>query len=129
MLSVKKLLLGACGAAATALARPFVPAPAPRVRPAAAEPVVTKNYRGSFTETDLALIGGAPAATATALAVPATTTTVVRAPAMTTTSLALAVAPAQGTAEWYSYCAAKYRSFDPATGTYLAFSGERRMCR
>lgn len=121
-------------AAATALASPFpaapvVQAPSPQVRPAAAEPVVTKNYRGSFTEADLALIGG-ERTTTTALAVPAMTT-VVRAPAMaaTTTSLALTAAPAQGTPEWYSYCAAKYRSFDPATGTYFAFSGERRMCR
>ena len=51
------------------------------------------------------------------------------APAMTRTSFALAAAPVEGTPEWYSYCAAKYRSFDPATGTYLAFSGVRRMCR
>ena len=26
------------------------------------------------------------------------------------------------------YCAAKYRSFDPATGTYVTWRGERRLC-
>jgi hypothetical protein len=26
-------------------------------------------------------------------------------------------------------CAAKYRSFDPATGTYLTSRGQRRICR
>jgi hypothetical protein len=111
------------------LASPFKPAGTTRVEPAAAEPVVTKNYRGSFTEADLALIGG-ERTTTTALAVPAMTT-VVRAPAMAATAagLAMMAAPARGSSEWYSYCAAKYRSFDPATGTYLAFSGERRMCR
>jgi len=32
-------------------------------------------------------------------------------------------------AEWLRYCAAKYRSFDPASGTYVAWQGERRVCR
>ncbi|CAN5450554.1 hypothetical protein BH10PSE7_BH10PSE7_07980 [soil metagenome] len=27
------------------------------------------------------------------------------------------------------YCAAKYRSYDPATGTYVTYSGEVRACR
>ena len=27
------------------------------------------------------------------------------------------------------YCAAKYRSFDPVSGTYLNSRGERRICR
>jgi BA14K-like protein len=27
-----------------------------------------------------------------------------------------------------AYCARKYRSFDPATGTYLARNGERIVC-
>ena len=26
------------------------------------------------------------------------------------------------------YCAARYRSFDPVTGTYLTYRGERRIC-
>ncbi len=30
---------------------------------------------------------------------------------------------------WYSYCAAKYRSFDPATGTFQPYHGPRRLCR
>lgn len=31
--------------------------------------------------------------------------------------------------EWYSYCASKYRSFNPNTGYYLAYSGKYRFCR
>jgi hypothetical protein len=27
------------------------------------------------------------------------------------------------------YCAAKYRSYDPSTGTYVTYSGEVRACR
>jgi hypothetical protein len=30
---------------------------------------------------------------------------------------------------WYAYCQRKYRSFDPETGTYLSYSGERRLCK
>ena len=37
--------------------------------------------------------------------------------------------PEQGTAEWASYCAAKYNIFDPATGTYTSYSGKTRPCR
>ncbi|WP_417684948.1 BA14K family protein [Roseibium sp.] len=31
--------------------------------------------------------------------------------------------------EWIAYCARKYKSFNPRTGTYLAYSGRVRMCR
>ena len=31
--------------------------------------------------------------------------------------------------EWYVYCADRYRSFEPATGLYTTFSGDRRLCR
>lgn len=37
--------------------------------------------------------------------------------------------PAPWTAAWYDYCAAKYRSFNPRTGKYLAYSGRYRNCR
>lgn len=40
--------------------------------------------------------------------------------------------PRVGTAfspEWIAYCARKYKSFNPRTGTYLAYSGKVRMCR
>lgn len=30
---------------------------------------------------------------------------------------------------WYSYCSAKYRSFDPASGTFLGYDGRRHFCR
>lgn len=38
-------------------------------------------------------------------------------------------APAPWTADWYAYCASKYRSFDPRTGTYITYSGYERLCR
>ncbi|QIG50133.1 BA14K family protein [Nordella sp. HKS 07] len=34
-----------------------------------------------------------------------------------------------GSDEWLSYCSAKYRSFDPDTGTYVTYSGETLPCR
>lgn len=30
--------------------------------------------------------------------------------------------------EWYDDCAARYRSFDPETGTYVTNSGRKRFC-
>ncbi|NRG17810.1 BA14K family protein [Rhizobiales bacterium] len=33
------------------------------------------------------------------------------------------------TPEWYSYCGSRYRSFNPDTGYYLAYSGKYRFCR
>jgi hypothetical protein len=35
----------------------------------------------------------------------------------------------QGSKEWVAWCAAHYRSFDPATGTYQPFSGPKTLCR
>ena len=40
-----------------------------------------------------------------------------------------AYAPEPWTEEWYDYCAAKYRSFNPETGEFLAYSGEYKQCR
>ena len=37
--------------------------------------------------------------------------------------------PEPWTPEWYDYCAAKYRSFNPQTGYYLSYSGRYRFCR
>ena len=31
--------------------------------------------------------------------------------------------------DWVAYCARKFRSFNPNTGTYLAYSGKYRFCR
>lgn len=39
------------------------------------------------------------------------------------------VHPDVGSDDWVSYCSAKYRSFDPDTGTYVTYSGERLPCR
>lgn len=33
------------------------------------------------------------------------------------------------TASWYRYCENRYRSFDPASGTFLGYDGRRHMCR
>lgn len=38
-------------------------------------------------------------------------------------------APMPWTPEWYAYCTRKYRSFDPASGTYQPYHGPRRLCR
>jgi BA14K-like protein len=35
----------------------------------------------------------------------------------------------QYSAEAYRYCVARYRSFDPAAGTFLAYDGNRYYCR
>ena len=37
--------------------------------------------------------------------------------------------PAPWTPAWYSYCAQKYRSFDPRSGTFMGYDGHRHMCR
>ena len=37
--------------------------------------------------------------------------------------------PQPWTAEWYQYCDLKYRSFDPASGTFQPYHGPRRLCR
>ena len=37
--------------------------------------------------------------------------------------------PEPWTDEWYAYCSAKYRSFNPQTGEFLAYSGEYRFCQ
>lgn len=43
-------------------------------------------------------------------------------------------APARGryepwSPEWYDYCSAKYRSFNPKTGYFTTYGGEQRFCR
>jgi hypothetical protein len=43
--------------------------------------------------------------------------------------VAYSYAPAPWTPEWYAYCARKYRSFDPASGTFQPYYGPRRLCR
>ena len=37
--------------------------------------------------------------------------------------------PEPWTDEWYDYCSAKYRTFNPDTGRYRAYSGKYRLCR
>ncbi|SHL54973.1 BA14K family protein [Roseibium suaedae] len=32
------------------------------------------------------------------------------------------------TPEWAAYCARKYRSFDPRSGTFITYRGEERFC-
>ena len=33
------------------------------------------------------------------------------------------------TVEWYSYCEDRYRSFNPANGTFTGYDGVQRFCR
>ncbi len=37
--------------------------------------------------------------------------------------------PVQWSPEWIAYCARKYKSFNPRTGTYRTYSGRVRTCR
>jgi len=37
--------------------------------------------------------------------------------------------PRAGTRAWLDYCSAKYRSFNPDTGTYMTYSGAEVPCR
>ncbi|WP_029058999.1 BA14K family protein [Stappia stellulata] len=37
--------------------------------------------------------------------------------------------PAPWTPEWYRYCDAKYKSFNPRTGRFTAYSGQQKLCR
>jgi hypothetical protein len=40
-----------------------------------------------------------------------------------------AYGPEPWTDEWYDYCHSRYRSFNPNTGMFLAYSGEYKLCR
>ncbi|MTI07560.1 BA14K family protein [Roseibium denhamense] len=37
--------------------------------------------------------------------------------------------PAPWSPAWYNYCSRKYRSFNPRTGYFLAYSGQYKFCR
>jgi BA14K-like protein len=37
--------------------------------------------------------------------------------------------PAPWSPAWYNYCSRRYRSFNPNTGYFLAYSGQHRFCR
>lgn len=37
--------------------------------------------------------------------------------------------PEVGSEDWMAYCSAKYRSFDPDTGTYVTLEGQTVPCR
>jgi len=37
--------------------------------------------------------------------------------------------PGYANSDWIAYCSSKYRSFDPASGTYLGYDGLRHPCR
>lgn len=36
---------------------------------------------------------------------------------------------AQSNGDWIAYCSSKYRSFDPSSGTYLGYDGNRYTCQ
>lgn len=54
--------------------------------------------------------------------------TIVETPVVTR-RYAVTVRPEPWTPQWYTYCQAKYRSFDPGTGTFVTYSGETMLCR
>jgi hypothetical protein len=68
---------------------------------------VVKNYRGTYETAPVA--AGVALESTSALAVPMATSE-------------------QFSPEWIAYCDAKYNSFNPETGMYLAYSGTYRMC-
>ncbi len=37
--------------------------------------------------------------------------------------------PAAWSEEWYNYCYARYRSFNPRTGTFVGYDGYEHFCR
>jgi hypothetical protein len=37
--------------------------------------------------------------------------------------------PEPYTAQWYAYCSGRYLTFEPRTGLYTTFSGQKRLCR
>ena len=39
------------------------------------------------------------------------------------------VGPGYSGGDWVSYCFSRYRSFDPASGTYMGYDGRRHVCR
>lgn len=39
------------------------------------------------------------------------------------------VGPGYGPPDWIAYCFSRYRSFDPASGTYMGYDGRRHVCR
>lgn len=101
-LSIPGTVLGGTASALAPVGPVVVPDPV-------VEPEIVKNYRGTY-EVDAVVVEEDPVITTTAaLAVPDADLT-------------------PFTPEWYAYCAAKYRSFDPDTGMYLAYSGTYRMC-
>lgn len=107
-LSIPGTVLGGLFAPPATSSAALAPAPAADV-----EPVVRKNYRGTFEEPQVVAVDETARMTSSAaLAAPAT-----------------AAAPAPNTPEWFAYCAAKYNSFNHETGMYLAYSGQYRMCR
>jgi hypothetical protein len=58
--------------------------------------------------------------------VPDRTTVVTR---VETAPVVVGVRPEVGSEEWIAYCSAKYRAFDPETGTYVTYDGELVPCR
>jgi hypothetical protein len=151
--TVAGAVVSAPAAIASSIVAPVVE-PEPVVSPAAATPVVTRNYRGSYEAApvvaeavvETAVVETAPAVAPVVSAEPVATPTAAvpvvtknyrgsyeAAPVVVASTSALAVPaeaaiPAQFTSEWHAYCAANYASYDPNTGMYVASSGQQVMC-
>ena len=90
-----------------------------------------KSYRNAFNDCMNQYTAAAPAAPAKKklqkqAAAPITESE-------TTTAVAAVVKPQkpeleEGSEAWNEYCAAKYKSFNPDTGTYNSYNGKERRC-
>jgi hypothetical protein len=89
-----------------------------------------KSYRNAFNDcmnqyTAIAPVAAAKKALQQQAAAPLS-------PPATTTEAAAVVKPkpglVPGSPGWNEYCAAKYKSFNPDTGTYNSYGGKERRC-
>lgn len=84
------------------------------------------HYPGGYYYRDRDNTGAAVAAGIAGLAVG---TIIGSAASSNTGTVTYRSAPEPWSHDWYRYCSAKYRSFDPGSGTYLGYDGRRHFCR
>lgn len=89
--------------------------------PAAAEIVTPNHLDCNFNETTQALV-------CPEIPMPSGRSSAEPVPVATSPAGPVRTDPAKGSAEWNAACAAKYKSFDAATGMYKSFAGKSRPC-
>jgi hypothetical protein len=89
-----------------------------------------KSYRNAFNDCMNQYTAVAPAATPKKKLQKQAAAPIVE--SQTTTAVAAVVKPKvvleEGSEAWNEYCAAKYKSFNPDTGTYNSHTGKERRC-